>query len=39
MEANANVAPDLELVLDAIYDGGVGNVQTDNPTWSAQGRQ
>jgi hypothetical protein len=39
MEANANVAPDLEMVLDAVYDGGVGNVRTDNPTWSAQGRK
>ncbi|KAF8192161.1 glycoside hydrolase family 35 protein [Pholiota molesta] len=36
---NVTVAPDLQLVLDGVYDGGVGSVKTDNPQWSAQGRE
>jgi hypothetical protein len=36
---NVTIAPDLQLVLDGVYDGGVGSVKTDNPQWSAQGRE
>ncbi|KAF9561800.1 glycoside hydrolase family 35 protein [Agrocybe pediades] len=38
MTPNATVSPNLQLVLDAVYDGGVGNVETNNPKWSAVGR-
>ncbi len=38
MTPNVTIAPDLQLVLDAVYDGGVGNVVVDNPGWSAKGR-
>ncbi|XP_006462927.1 hypothetical protein AGABI2DRAFT_152299 [Agaricus bisporus var. bisporus H97] len=31
--------PDLQLTLDAVYEGGVGNVQVDNPEWSSRGRE
>ncbi|KAF8158030.1 glycoside hydrolase family 35 protein [Crassisporium funariophilum] len=38
MTPNVTIAPDLQLTLDGVYDGGVGGVKTDNPQWSAQGR-
>jgi hypothetical protein len=38
MEPNVNITPELELAVDAVFDGGVGTVETDNPTWSAHGR-
>jgi len=38
MTPNVTITPNLQLVLDAVYDGGVGNVVTTNPKWSAQGR-
>lgn len=38
MTPNKTAAPDLQLVLDAVYDGGVGDVVSDNPPWSSQGR-
>ncbi|KDR66703.1 hypothetical protein GALMADRAFT_80472, partial [Galerina marginata CBS 339.88] len=37
--ANQTVSPNLELVLDAVVDGGVGNVVADNPSWSPVGRE
>ncbi|KAJ3571523.1 hypothetical protein NP233_g3704 [Leucocoprinus birnbaumii] len=36
---NVTVAPNLQLTLDNVYEGGVGNVQVDNPAWSPTGRQ
>lgn len=39
MTPNATIAPDLELTLDNVYEGGVGNVQVNNPVWSPLGRQ
>jgi len=38
MLPNVTVSPNLQLTLDAIYDGGVGKVMTDNPKWSHVGR-
>jgi len=38
MTPNVTVAPNLQLFLDAVYDGGVGNVITNNPKWSTVGR-
>jgi len=32
------ISPDLQLTLDAVYDGGVGNVVANNPMWSSAGR-
>ncbi|KAF8886209.1 glycoside hydrolase superfamily [Infundibulicybe gibba] len=32
------VTPDLQLVLDGVFEGGVGRVVTNNPKWSAIGR-
>ncbi|KAF8968901.1 glycoside hydrolase family 35 protein [Flammula alnicola] len=39
MTPNVTISPDLQLTLDGIYDGGVGNVKTDNPGWSSLGRE
>ncbi|PPQ64156.1 hypothetical protein CVT24_008791 [Panaeolus cyanescens] len=39
MTPNVPITPDLELTLDAVYDGGVDDVKTDNPRWSAAGRE
>ncbi|KAI0632368.1 glycoside hydrolase superfamily [Trametes polyzona] len=33
---NSKVSPSLELVVDAVLDGGVGRVATNNPKWSAR---
>lgn len=38
MESNVTISPDLQLTLDGVYDGGVGEVKTDNPGWSSLGR-
>ncbi|PPQ66179.1 hypothetical protein CVT24_000156 [Panaeolus cyanescens] len=38
MTPDVPVAPNLQLTLDALYDGGVTNVKTDNPRWSPSGR-
>jgi hypothetical protein len=38
MLPNVTTQPDLQLTLDAVYEGGVGNVQVNNPQWSPQGR-
>ncbi|PPQ84848.1 hypothetical protein CVT26_011759, partial [Gymnopilus dilepis] len=35
--ANETISPNLELVLDAAFEGGVGGVGVDNPGWSAVG--
>lgn len=39
MLPNVTNQPDLQLTLDAVYEGGVGNVQVDNPEWSSRGRE
>ncbi|TFK72820.1 glycoside hydrolase family 35 protein [Pluteus cervinus] len=33
------ITPQLELVLDAVYDGGIDEVIVDNPKWSPVGRE
>ncbi|KAJ3509470.1 hypothetical protein NLJ89_g5205 [Agrocybe chaxingu] len=38
MTPNVTISPNLQLTLDAVYDGGPGNIQTDNPPWSSVGR-
>jgi len=38
MVPNVTVSPNLQLTLDAVYDGGVGKVVTNNPKWSHVGR-
>jgi hypothetical protein len=38
MLPNTTVQPNLQLTLDAVYEGGVGNVQVNNPQWSSTGR-
>ncbi|KAF9046172.1 glycoside hydrolase family 35 protein [Panaeolus papilionaceus] len=38
MTPNVPITPNLQLTLDGVYDGGVGNVRTDNPRWSSKGR-
>ncbi|PPQ64157.1 hypothetical protein CVT24_008792 [Panaeolus cyanescens] len=38
MTPNVPITPNLQLTLDGVYDGGVGNVKVDNPRWSATGR-
>ena len=37
--ANETISPNVELVLDAAFEGGVGGVGVDNPGWSAVGRE
>ena len=39
MESGVPIYPDLQLTLDGVYDGGVGEVKTDNPGWSPLGRE
>ena len=39
MIPNTTVSPDLRLKLDAVYDGGPGEVKVDNPVWSSEGRE
>lgn len=39
MTPGAAVTPKLQLVLDSVYDGGVGGIVTDNPQWSSEGRE
>jgi len=34
-----SVSPDLRLNLDAVYDGGPGEVKVNNPAWSSKGRR
>jgi len=36
---NTTVSPSLQLAIDKVVDGGVGNVRTDNPPWSKVGRE
>jgi len=36
---NGTIAPDLELVVDAAVEGGVGNVVPNNPAWNGKGRE
>ncbi len=38
MEANAAITPDLQLSVDAVYEGGPEGVVTSNPRWSPAGR-
>jgi hypothetical protein len=38
MTPNTLIAPNLQLSIDNVYDGGVGAVVTDNPKWSSTGR-
>ncbi|KAF9451828.1 glycoside hydrolase family 35 protein [Macrolepiota fuliginosa MF-IS2] len=39
MTPDVPITPNLQLRLDGVYEGGVGNVQVDNPVWSPQGRE
>ncbi|TFK27561.1 glycoside hydrolase family 35 protein [Coprinopsis marcescibilis] len=39
MKPNVTITPQLKLTFDALYDGGVGNVVTNNPRWSSRGRE
>ncbi|TFK34230.1 glycoside hydrolase family 35 protein [Crucibulum laeve] len=38
MTPGVTIAPDLQLVVDQAVEGGVGNVVSNNPAWSAAGR-
>ncbi|KAF9016306.1 glycoside hydrolase family 35 protein [Hymenopellis radicata] len=38
MEENVILSPNLQLVVDGVYEGGVGKISTNNPGWSAAGR-
>ncbi|KAJ7445072.1 glycoside hydrolase family 35 protein [Mycena latifolia] len=33
------ISPSLRLVVDGVFDSALGEVRTDNPRWSAQGRE
>ncbi|KAG1812912.1 glycoside hydrolase family 35 protein [Suillus subaureus] len=37
MEPKA-VTPTLQLTIERVYEGGVGNIDTNNPPWSPEGR-
>ncbi|KAG2357219.1 glycoside hydrolase family 35 protein [Suillus spraguei] len=37
MERQA-VTPTLQLTIDGVYEGGVGDIKTNNPPWSPEGR-
>ena len=39
MESNVTISPDLHLTVDGVYDGGVREVKTNNPSWSSLGRE
>jgi hypothetical protein len=36
---NVEVSPRLRLEIDGVYDGGVGHISTNNPKWTAEGRE
>ncbi|KLO05165.1 glycoside hydrolase family 35 protein [Schizopora paradoxa] len=36
---SSKVSPSLALTLDGVLQGGVGGIVTNNPAWSAEGRQ
>ncbi|KIM43038.1 glycoside hydrolase family 35 protein [Hebeloma cylindrosporum] len=38
MEPNVTISPIMQLTLDAVYDGGVGNIVTNNPKWLPVGK-
>lgn len=38
MTPGVPITPQLQLTVDGMYDGGVGGVVTNNPSWSAAGR-
>ncbi|KAG9315962.1 glycoside hydrolase family 35 protein [Chiua virens] len=38
MESNQMV-PTLELTVDGVYEGGVGGIEVNNPSWTAEGRE
>ncbi|KAF8238073.1 glycoside hydrolase family 35 protein [Tricholoma matsutake] len=38
MTPGTAIAPSLQFSIDNVYDGGVGGVVTNNPTWSSIGR-
>ncbi|PFH51224.1 glycoside hydrolase family 35 protein [Amanita thiersii Skay4041] len=38
MTPGVTISPNLQLTLDAVYEGGVGNVVANNPPWSSSGR-
>ncbi|KAH0831870.1 glycoside hydrolase family 35 protein [Lanmaoa asiatica] len=35
---SSKISPTLELTIDAVYEGGVGGIESNNPSWSAAGR-
>jgi hypothetical protein len=39
MEPNVTITPQLELTVDGIFAGGVGNIAINNPVWSPVGRE
>ncbi|KAJ8691652.1 hypothetical protein PTI98_011202 [Pleurotus ostreatus] len=38
MESDVPISPDLQLTLDGVVEGGVGDVKVNNPVWSPEGR-
>ncbi|KAF9220869.1 glycoside hydrolase family 35 protein [Gyrodon lividus] len=32
------ISPTLQLIIDGVYEGGVGSIEVNNPGWSAEGR-
>uniref|UniRef100_A0A0W0G5J3 beta-galactosidase n=1 Tax=Moniliophthora roreri TaxID=221103 RepID=A0A0W0G5J3_MONRR len=39
METDVEIVPQLRVVVDGVFEGGVGDVQTNNPGWSSVGRE
>ena len=34
MEPNTTISPNLTLEVDGVFEGGVGGILTNNPTWT-----
>ncbi|ESK87049.1 glycoside hydrolase family 35 protein [Moniliophthora roreri MCA 2997] len=39
MEPGIDIVPQLRLVVDSVFEGGVGRIEVNNPGWTAQGRE
>ncbi|KAF8915220.1 beta-galactosidase, domain 2-domain-containing protein [Mucidula mucida] len=39
MEGGEGIKPDFQLTMDNVWQGGLLNIQTENPRWSADGRE
>ncbi|KAK7030467.1 hypothetical protein VNI00_014053 [Paramarasmius palmivorus] len=39
MDSGVEIVPQLRLVVDGVFEGGIGNIESNNPGWSFEGRE